>query len=437
MSITHTMRAHDTEIRSLDWMKVKETPVEEEDLFDIYTCNDTDNDFGVIRDRRADETFDLDTSHDDNNKDMHEAMENMKEEGFDFTEACQALKHDILATLNDNNTEEKKVFDFKELVENQKCENKAHTDSFSASSEAPSRDNDFKSVENHTANANKEEKIMDNDLVLLISTAAEPQIWIWDALKGRALDKIQLFGINSKQNVKVNNLFAAKWLNPYNIITNDQNGNLCLWNIEYREEGKISLHKSKQEFMAKAVVQISVNHTTEHFWSLSLYPHLAFHNPNTPSPILEYTTMTSKIYCFVVNPVDPNVIAIAGLKRVSLLNVSKMSHDHCTMNYMNNQLHSMVLTLAWHPEKESVLAFGTREGRIGIFDTTRMHNSPTIMKPFFSKDVYAVTWAKIKAKKSDEASWTLFCCGMTGNAGYLVYYPQQGSTKFGKSRFLL
>lgn len=444
MTITHTMRGHDTEIRSLDWIKAPQTPVEEEDLFGLYSCNDTENEFGVIKERRNDRTFDMDAPSGD--KAMHEAIESMNEEAFDFAEACQALKQDIIAGKDDDKSPEKvkdpEYFDFAGVVGSQKSIKKADSDSFSETSEAPSRDNDFKSIENGVdntiavTNSSKFEGIMDDDLILLLSTAAEPRVWIWDSQKGCALDKIQLPTGGSKHSFKVKS-FVAKWLNPFSIITNDQNGALCLWDIEYRDEARVSIHKSKKDFSAKAIVHLAVDRSSENFWSISLYTNITCHNQDSADPIYEYSTISSKTYEFAVNPIDPNVVAIAGYKRISLLNVSKMSHNYFVLNYMNSQLHSQVLTVAWHPEKENSIAFGTREGRIGIFYTSKLHHSPILMKPFFSKDVYSVTWGKFRASVTEEMAWTLFCCGFTGNAGHLVYFPQQGNTKFGELKDLL
>lgn len=427
------MRGHDTEIVSLDWIKAPQTPVEEEDLFGLYTNNDTENEFGVIKESRNNRTFDMDEPTGD--KAMHEVIESMNEQSFDFAEACQALKQDIVAKKEDR---PQKEVDFADVIESQKNVEKAHSDSFSEVSEAPSRDNDFKSVENDdqppsfsATNSTKTDDPLD-DLILLLSAASEPRVWIWDSQKGCALEKIQLPSGSKGFRVRT---FAAKWLNPFNIITNDQNGSLSHWDIEYRDENKLQIHKSKRDFFGKAIAHIAVDRTTENFWSISIHGTITCNNVDSRHPLYDFTTLHSNIYEFAVNPVDPNVIAIAGHKRISLVNVSKMSQRYCIMSYMNNQLHSQVLTVAWHPEKENLLAFGTREGRIGVFDTNKLSISPVVMKPFFSRDVYSVTWGKFRANATEEMTWTLFCCGTTGNAGQLAYFPSQGSTKFGKKVF--
>uniref|UniRef100_A0A336MZF2 CSON009067 protein n=1 Tax=Culicoides sonorensis TaxID=179676 RepID=A0A336MZF2_CULSO len=178
-------------------------------------------------------------------------------------------------------------------------------------------------------------------------------------------------------------------------------------------------------------MHLTVDLSTEHVWAISLHSTiLNLDLQSEKNPIKEYSTLNSRINQFSINPIDPNVIAIACNKRISLLNVSKLNENYVFMDGMANQVHSQVLTVAWHPEKENLLGFSTREGRIGIFDTTKLQNCPTIMKPFFSKDVYSVTWAKFTTKVSEEPTWHLFCCGFAGQASHLVYYPQNGNGKF-------
>ncbi|XP_063698982.1 protein rigor mortis [Culicoides brevitarsis] len=419
MSIIHTMRGHETEIRSLDWIKVPQVPVEEEDLFDVYQQNDI-NEFGVQK--ASNRTFDMDEIVTES-----KPMENMTEEKFDFAEACQALKQDIMSKKEQKPQTEVNYNDVKDHAK------KADTDSFSEISDAPSRENDFKSVEDEPSlvvNNTKSDDKSEEDLILLVSSSLEPRVWIWDTQKGCALDKIQLPGGNYRDSTKIRS-FTAKWLNPFNIITNDQNGNICLWEIECRaDEGKVDIHKAKMEFYSRAVVNIAADTAKQTFWAVSIFYNIYQYTVDSRHPTHEFSCLNSNTYKFAINPVDPNVVAFAGYKKISLLNVSKMNYKYFSFSYMNNKLFSQVLTLAWHPEKENSLAFGTREGQVGLFDSNKLSQSPITMKPFFSKDVYSVTWGKFRQQDGADLAWTLFACGFRGNSAYLAYFPQQGNNKF-------
>lgn len=84
-----------------------------------------------------------------------------------------------------------------------------------------------------------------------------------------------------------------------------------------------------------------------------------------------------------------------------------------------NKIHSGVLSLSWHPEKDNVLAFSTREGRIGVLDVNKSSNVPTILASFSSQEVYSIAWAKV------DDSMVLIAC----NGQKFVYYNQKDQWK--------
>jgi hypothetical protein len=47
--------------------------------------------------------------------------------------------------------------------------------------------------------------------------------------------------------------------------------------------------------------------------------------------------------------------------------------------------------LAWHPTKERLLAYGTSEGRVGIYDVSP-GKQPILFRPFHHRSVYTLCW---------------------------------------------
>lgn len=84
-----------------------------------------------------------------------------------------------------------------------------------------------------------------------------------------------------------------------------------------------------------------------------------------------------------------------------------------------NKIHSAVLCLSWHPDKDNILAFSTREGRIGVLDVNKSANVPTILSSFSSQVVYSIAWSK------NPESVNLIAC----NGQKLVYYSQKDQWK--------
>jgi len=68
-----------------------------------------------------------------------------------------------------------------------------------------------------------------------------------------------------------------------------------------------------------------------------------------------------------------------------------------------------VTALAWHPSVEGLLAFGTDEGRVGIFDTLNVSKPPTLSRTYHKGTVYNLVWAPTPTSK--EGVMHLYSCG--------------------------
>ena len=65
-----------------------------------------------------------------------------------------------------------------------------------------------------------------------------------------------------------------------------------------------------------------------------------------------------------------------------------------------------VTSLSWHPSTEGRLAFGTDEGRVGIFDTLTT-KPPLLSRTYHKGTVYNLTWGPLPGKEG----LALFSCG--------------------------
>lgn len=67
-----------------------------------------------------------------------------------------------------------------------------------------------------------------------------------------------------------------------------------------------------------------------------------------------------------------------------------------------------VTALAWHPTVEGRLAFGTDEGRVGIFDTLSLTKPPLLSRTYHKGTVYNIAWGPLPSK---EGSFIYSCGG--------------------------
>lgn len=61
------------------------------------------------------------------------------------------------------------------------------------------------------------------------------------------------------------------------------------------------------------------------------------------------------------------------------------------------------MSLAWHPIKDGLLAYGTSEGRIGVFDTNS-NKDPSVFKPSSPKPIYNLTWGPCFQSNNTDSS---------------------------------
>lgn len=79
-----------------------------------------------------------------------------------------------------------------------------------------------------------------------------------------------------------------------------------------------------------------------------------------------------------------------------------------------------VLSVAWHPTKENLLAFGTGESRVGLLDTSGKSERPAqTLNPAFSGGIYSLSWGE---------GMQLYVCGGIDLVVYNASEPSQAPT---------
>ena len=66
--------------------------------------------------------------------------------------------------------------------------------------------------------------------------------------------------------------------------------------------------------------------------------------------------------------------------------------------------------LAWHPTTEGRLAFGTNEGRVGVFDTLAPAKAPWLSRSYHKGTVYNLNWAPAPGRPVEAGAPSDACC---------------------------
>lgn len=75
--------------------------------------------------------------------------------------------------------------------------------------------------------------------------------------------------------------------------------------------------------------------------------------------------------------------------------------------------------MAFHPQDEGLLAFGTSDGRIGIFNLTKKRNNMSLLKTVLAHSIYRLCWAPPPTGlTTNETEYSLYA---VGNGQILIY----------------
>ncbi|KAJ6642190.1 Protein rigor mortis, partial [Pseudolycoriella hygida] len=418
LSVLHKLRGHDAEITSIDWIEFDTNPpvaerskkvarsrkpqpiVDSSDIFDIYSYDYLEDEFGTLRD-------------------VNPSIEEPKplivasNENFDFVEACQNLKEDILRPKNPEDYED-------DRSENSELRNE--TDESGDSDDDVDGNESVRQVDIEDKSDESPKSRCDSNSVLCIATASrEPFVWIWDLNSGAALEKIKLKSSLKSSENKMQGL-TVRFLDEKTLITNSPNGDLFKFSVSLTDK-KLSYATLKDSFKEKLIFNFTLNRKTQQFWAVSLKRLIICTDLlNFDKTLISYSTMAEKLHTIKESPHDMNKIAVAGkTKSIYILDASNFSAQNMSSMVYANHIKAKVICIAWHPENENLLAFSTAEGRVGILDIKKATNVPVTMKPFTSEDVYRISWGLITDASNTTPRWILFASSKTK----LVYFPEK------------
>ncbi|XP_078712810.1 gem-associated protein 5 isoform X2 [Lampetra fluviatilis] len=139
-------------------------------------------------------------------------------------------------------------------------------------------------------------------------------------------------------------------------------------------------------------------------------------------------TLGGFAYCLAFPPVesgsDPGALAVGGgdgVLRVWRTLSPRAAYD--VSSYWQG-VHAKLTALAWHPSREGRLAFGTDEGKVGIYDLYN-NKPPQISSSYHKKTVYSLSWGPpVPPSPEGQASgYALYSCG--GEGSVLQHNPRK------------
>lgn len=344
--VKHLFRGHDHKVSSIIWMRnISGGPLDEDDdCFDVYNDDHFRDDFGVEKKSAAPSVCLKDTPVESppvNNK-------------FDFVEACQTLKEEIILQKNEVpfSTPQRPTQPSAE-----ECTKSPLNDSnVSLSSGSSNLENMFEKID-----INEEAE----DLTM-VTLDQNMNVWVWDVRLNCAKGSFRISSkSHSNQSGQAGNKHPAQMFalgDNRTIVGNTSNGTLFSLNLLFDAE------KNKVDYDFQLTKNISVVLApVEKNKFLAYYPYHAIRlmeyvSPSCAKQIREFPVYNSMGRSIAVCEANPMRVAI-GTHELCFFDLTTTSDTSCSFTTNHQNTKSSVVCLAWHPELE-VLAFGTMEGRV-------------------------------------------------------------------------
>ncbi|XP_067279669.1 gem-associated protein 5 isoform X2 [Pseudorasbora parva] len=129
-------------------------------------------------------------------------------------------------------------------------------------------------------------------------------------------------------------------------------------------------------------------------------------------------TLGGFVYCLSFSPVGTGCLALGvGDSMIRVWNTMSIQNQYDIKTFWQG-IKSKVTALAWHPLKEGSLAFGTDDGKVGIYEVYS-NKPPQISSTYHRRTIYSLSWGPPVPPMSfggsgDKPSYSLYSCAGEG-----------------------
>ncbi|CAL8362299.1 unnamed protein product [Lota lota] len=130
-------------------------------------------------------------------------------------------------------------------------------------------------------------------------------------------------------------------------------------------------------------------------------------------------TLGGSVYALSFSPVATGVLALGGADQmIRSWDTLSLQNPYLTKTFWQG-IRSKITALVWHPSREGSLAFGTDDGKVGIYDAFS-NKPPQISSSYHQKTIYRLAWARPLPPLSfggagERGSCSLYSCGGEGS----------------------
>ncbi|GFS10704.1 gem-associated protein 5-like [Elysia marginata] len=239
----------------------------------------------------------------------------------------------------------------------------------------------------------------------LLAVAGRQCLRVWSSLRGKEIFSVKVHQGSVSRRETNDPPGKKNWVDviwskqiPHHIIFSGFQGDLFY----------IDIRNEKKEYVEKFVLNginkhnrmiFNVVEAGERMCTFAVDRTMAIWDNKSKSGHISYTSFAGTVFCARVSPLDPGRIAVgAGDNNIRIWNQNNKSNPGDIL-HLHSGIRSKVTHVAWHPEKEGLLAYGLEDGSVGVYNTVSS-KVPELSGTFHAKTVYVVCWAPaLKAER--------------------------------------
>ncbi|KAG2456186.1 gem-associated protein 5 isoform X1 [Polypterus senegalus] len=263
----------------------------------------------------------------------------------------------------------------------------------------------------------------------LASGSKDQTVRVWSTTRGKGVMTLKLpflkrRGASVDPSVKERLWLTVHWCKGRStqIVSSCFGGELILWDLTKSGKQKWTLFGSSVDGQNHTRIAFNLcsilAEDRELVFSTSMDRDVKCWDLSTLDCCWTLPSLGGFVYCLNFSPLDTGSLAVGvGDNMIRTWNTLTIQNRYDTKIFWQG-IKSKVTALAWHPLKENWLAFGTDDGKVGIFDTYS-NKPPQISASYHRKTIYTLAWGPPVPPLSfggerEKQSLTLYSCAGEG-----------------------